>query len=491
MNIAFLNPPFLKNYSRSQRSPAVTKSGTLYYPMWLSSAAGLAEEKGHVVDLIDAPADGRDLGYVIERLGRFSPGLLVMDTSTPSIYSDARVCEEIKKTLPEVFVLLVGTHVSALPEESLGISAKVDAVAVGEYDQTVLAVAGMLEAGQGDMDSIKGLCYRAPGNGDALCTGRASLMEDLDGLPYVSRTYRKFLNMEKYFNPNALFPMVTISTSRGCPFKCTFCVYPQTMMGQRMRVRSVENVLGEIRYIVEEFKGVKAIFFEDDTFTGMKKRCLRICEEMINRGLRISWTANARADLDYETMRVMRASGCRCLCVGFESGNQGLLDNIKKRTRVERMAEFMQDARRAGVLVHGCFMVGLPGETRETMRQTLELAKSLNPDTVQFYPIMVYPGTEAYEWFRQKGLMVTENFSKWLTPAGLHNTVIRTEHLTPEEMVRFCDRARREFYLRPSYFLYMLKRMIKHPEEIKRTLKSARTFSKYLIRGSDVSREGC
>jgi radical SAM superfamily enzyme YgiQ (UPF0313 family) len=263
------------------------------------------------------------------------------------------------------------------------------------------------------------------------------------------------------------------------------------MMGQQMRTRSVGHVLGEVEYIVREYPGIRSIFFEDDTLAGIKKRCIEICQGMIDRGIRISWTANSRADLDYETMLIMKKSGCRCLCVGFESGSQGLLDNIKKRTRVDRMGQFMADARRAGILIHGCFMVGLPGETKETMRMTLDLAKRLNPDTIQVYPIMVYPGTEAYNWYKEEGYIITEDFSKWLTPGGLHNTVIRTEHLKPHELVEFCDRARREFYLRPSYFLYTLRRMAAHPEEIGRILKSARTFLKYLIKGSDIQKNGC
>ena len=488
MRILFLNPPYLKNYSRAQRSPAVTKSGTLYYPMWLALAAGYAEKMGHEIDLIDAPADCHDLGYIIKRLKEFSPCLVVMDTSTPSIYNDVKTAEDIKAAHPEVFVLLVGTHVSALPEESKKLSEKVDAVAVGEYDKTVVAVAEAIE-GKKELKDIQGLCSGGPDK--VFCSGKAELIENLDEIPHVSGIYKRFLSVENYFNPNALFPMVMISSSRGCPFNCTFCVYPQTMMGQRMRVRSNEDVLSEIEYIVKNFPDIKAIFFEDDTFPGIKKRCIEMCEEMIERGITISWTANARADLDYETMKTMKASGCRSLCVGFESGSQLLLDNIKKRTKVENMQRFSDDAKRAGILIHGCFMVGLPGETKETMNQTLELAKRLNPDTIQVYPIMVYPGTEAYEWFNERGFIITDDFSKWLTPSGLHNAVIRTECLGPDELVSFCDTARREFYLRPSYILYKLKQMITHQEEIKRTLKSAKTFMKYLIKGSDISKDNC
>ncbi len=488
MNITFLNPPYLKMFSRSQRSPAVTKSGTLYFPMWLSSAAGLAEKHGHAIDLIDAPAAGLGLDDVLCRIGSFAPGLIVVETSTPSIYNDVDVCGKVKQQLPGAFIALVGTHVSALPVESLGLGTAVDAVAVGEYDETLLDLAAALGEKR-DLATVRGLCYR--GAAGPVCTERRPPIADLDAIPFVSRTYRRFLKIEHYFNPNALYPMVTITTTRGCPFHCTFCVYPQTMMGHKLRMRSVANVLDEIEYIVRDFPEAAAIFFEDDTFAAVKKRCIEISEGIVSRGIKVSWTANARADLDYETMRVMKLSGCRCLCVGFESGSQRLLDNIKKKITTDKMAQFMADARRAGILIHGCFIVGHPGETKETMAQTLALAKRLSPDTVQFYPIMVYPGTEAYDWYRQRGLIATDDFSKWLTPSGLHNTVVRSEDVTAEELVRFCDHARREFYLRPGYLAYKLRQTLTNPSEMKRNFKSARTFFKHLIKGSDVRDKSC
>jgi len=162
------------------------------------------------------------------------------------------------------------------------------------------------------------------------------------------------------------------------------------------------------------------------------------------------------------------------------------LDNIKKKITVDQMRQFMSDARRAGMLIHGCFMAGLPGETPKTLAETLDAAKNLAPDTVQFYPVMVYPGTEAYTWYAERGLIQTTDFSKWITPEGLHNTVTRTEDLSSEELVTFCDNARREFYLRPRYILYKLGQMMRHPREIRRTFKAARTFAKYLIKGSDI-----
>ncbi|MBI5903440.1 MAG: radical SAM protein [Deltaproteobacteria bacterium] len=481
MKILFLNPPFLKKFSRPQRSPAVTKSGTLYFPMWLAYAAGAAMDKGFEVDFIDAPADGLTVEDVVKRARVFNPGLIVMDTSTPSINNDVAVGGRLKDERPSAFVLLVGTHVSALPAETLKLDKRIDAVARYEYEQTVVEVAGALEK-KGDFRIVPGISYLK--DGSLVNTPKRPFLDDLDTLPFVSKVYRKFLRIENYFNPNALFPMVTITTSRGCPFPCTFCVYPQTLMGRGYRLRSVENVVEEMEYIVENFPQAKAVFFEDDTLTVDKKRCRALSELIIKKGIKISWTANSRIGIDYDTMRLMREAGCRSLCVGFESGSQTILDNMKKKTKVAEMKGFMDNARRAGMLIHGCFMAGLPGETRQTLKQTLDLAKGLNPDTVQFYPVMVYPGTEAYDWYRQRGLIRSSDFSEWITQEGLHNTVIRTEELSAEELVRFCDDARREFYLRPGYILYKLSQMIAHPREIRRTLKSLRTFAKYLIRGS-------
>ncbi len=483
MKILLLNPPFLKKFSRPQRSPAVTKSGTLYFPIWLAYAAGLLEQEGFEIDLIDAPADDYEMPYVLERAKRLLPDMIVVDTSTPSIYNDVGVAGVLKDEFPGSFIALVGTHVSALPEETLKIDKRVDAIARGEYEYTLLDLARSL-AGKKDLKDIPGLSFRS-GNGITHNPDRPYI-EDLNKLPFVSKVYKRFLKIENYFNPNALFPMVTIITSRGCPFPCTFCVYPQTLMGRGYRLRSPENVISEIEYIVENFPQAKAIFFEDDTMTVNKKRCMELSRLIIERGIKISWTANARVGLDYETMRIMKEAGCRSFCVGFESGNQGILDNMKKKVKVEEMEGFMENARRARLLIHGCFMAGLPGETKDTLHETLELAKRLNPDTVQFYPVMVYPGTEAYAWYKERGLIVTDDFAKWLTPEGLHNTVIKTEGLSPDELVRFCDDARRAFYLRPGYILYKIGQMITHPKEIRRTAKSARTFLKYLIKGTDV-----
>lgn len=490
MNIWVLNPPYLEKYSRPQRSPAVTKSGTLYFPIWLAYAVGVLEEAGHEVTFTDAPARGLKREAVLAMAASLKPGLVVMDTSTPSIDNDLALCAALKEVCPDTFIVLVGTHVSALAEETLERCMAADAVARREYEGTVRELAGAVErtrpasVDRATLERIEGLSFR---DGDTVMHTRdRAFMENLDDLPWVSRVYRKHLHIRDYFNPNALYPMVTLITSRGCPFRCSFCVYPQTMTGRRYRFRGIEDVMDEMEYVTREFPEARCIFFEDDTLTANKKRCIAFAEAVEQRGLGIAWTANSRIDLDLETMRKMKASGCRELCVGFESGDQEILNAMHKGTRLARMKQFMRDARRAKLLIHGCFMLGFPGESAESIQKTIDLAVELGPDTVQFYPVMVYPGTEAFDEYKSRGWLTAHDYKDWLTADGLHNCVVRNEHFSSDDLVRLCDAARRRFYLRPRYVGYKVAQMIRQPREIIRTLKAARIFFKHLVFGSRV-----
>ncbi|OGJ86620.1 MAG: hypothetical protein A2268_12995 [Candidatus Raymondbacteria bacterium RifOxyA12_full_50_37] len=479
MKILALNPPFHHRFSREQRSPAVTKSGTLYYPMWLAYAVGYLEQQGHEIRFIDAPALNLHMDEVLARLGGFSPGLVIMNTSTPSIYNDIAMAGEIKKAFASAFVVFVGPHVSALPAETLGHGDFVDAIAIGEFDQTVVDLAMAIEQGK-EIAGVAGIVYKK--EGASVFTALRTFLTDLDALPFVSSVYKKHLDHTRYFYSHSQHPIVTIVTGRGCPFKCTYCVYPQTMHGNRFRSRSVEKVADEFAYIYGQFPDVREIMIEDDTFTVNRQRCRDLAMLLIRRGLnRIPWSANSRADVDYETMALLKKAGCRLFCVGFESGDQTILDNIKKGTDLVKIRAFARDARQAGILVHGCFMVGNRGETRATLRKTLDLALELNPDTVQFFPIMVYPGTADYQWVKEQGFLISEDFSQWVTDAGLHNSVVSNPALTYAELTAFCDEARRRFYLRPRYILAKMRQSIVHPTEAKRNLLAFRSFFRHLF----------
>lgn len=480
MRISAVNPPFLPHYSRGQRSPAVTKSGTLYYPIWLAYATGALEKEGNELDLIDAPASGMNLEQTISRVERFDPTLVIVETSTPSIESDIEFADIVSK--PGRTVLIAGTHPTALPEETLQMGRLFTGVLVGEYETPLMKLASEL-AGGGYPRDVSGLYLRNNG-GEHYFTGPSERITDLDSIPFVSSVYADHLNIPDYNNPNALYPQVMIMGGRGCPHECTFCVFPQTLQGRKLRHRSIENIIQEMLWIQENLPEARAVFFEDDTISVDRNRLRALAEAMIDSGVTISWTSNMRADVDFETLRLCGEAGLRTVCVGFESGSDVMLDNMRKGITTDVSREFAENARKAGILVHGCFMVGTRGETERTMQETLEFALEIDPDTAQFYPMMVYPGTRAYEEALESGHLTAKSWRNWLTEDGLHNCVISTDSLSSEELVDFCDYARRKFYLRPSYIIRKLWRCVFDTDERKRTLKAFATFRKYLFRNT-------
>jgi len=486
MRVLALNPPFHPHYSRGQRSPAVIKSGVMYYPIWLAYATGVLEQSGFQVKLVDAPAAGRDLDYVLDLVDGWQPQLVVVDTSTPSIHNDVEVARAIKQHTPGALVVLVGPHVSALPEESLRLSDTVDAVARLEYDYTVRDLALAVQSGA-DLADVLGLSYHR--NGEIVHNPDRPYIRDLDALPFVSQVYKRHLCIEDYFYSITRYPEITIITGRGCPHRCAYCLWPQTLTGHGYRRRSVANVADEFEFIEHELLQVKEVFIEDDTLTVNERHTVALCQELIRRGVQLPFTANSRADVSYETLRWLKKAGCRLLCVGFESGDQAVLDAMGKGIQVKEFRRFAHDARRAGVMIHGCFMVGNPGETRQSLDRTFKLALELPLDTAQFFPLMVYPGTRAYEWAQRNGYLISEDFCDWLTEEGLHNSVVSRPDLPAEELVRWCDDARRRFYLRPRYVLAKVCEIITHPAEARRILKSFRRFVRHLFRPSLERRE--
>ncbi len=478
MRILMLNPPFLPKYSRESRSPCVTKGGTIYMPYFLAYMVGVLEKHNFDVKLVDAVVNEWSHEQTINFIKEFSPDLVIIDTSTPSIYNDVEVGSKIKQALKDTHICLVGKHVTDLPEQTLRLSNKIDSVCRGEYDYTVLDLARTLEQNK-SLDSVDGLSFRK--SRKIIHNKPRKPIENLDELPFVSEVYKKHLNIKDYFYASLQHPQVTILTSRGCPYNCGFC---NTFFKASYRTRSPENVADEFEYIQNELPEVKEVMIEDDTFPINKKRTIEICNLLIERGIKLKWSCNARVNTDLETLKKMKEAGCRLMCVGFETPEQNVLDIIHKKTTKQLQIDFMNDARKAGLLVHGCFILGLPNDTKETIQKTIEFAKELNPDTAQFYPIMVYPGTETYEWAKKNRYLITEDYSKWLTPEGLHNTVVSRRGLTNRELVELCDEARKEFYLRPSYMVSKLKQMITNPQEAKRIIKGCRIFYKYLTRGS-------
>lgn len=474
--IYFINPPYLKDFSRGQRSPGVIKSGTMYYPYWLASAAGVLEMNGFAVRLIDAPADNMNADEIFRLVSVDKPELAVIDTSTPSIENDILFAKRLKDHNNSIIVCLVGTHASAEAESILKANPEIDIIAIGEYDYTILDIAKAV-SNHGSFNGIPGVCARS---GNSITSSTRPLIEDLDKLPFLSAVYKKHLNIKNYCFTITKNPMVMTITGRGCPNRCFYCVYPQVMFGHKYRFRSPENVIKELQYIKHELPEVKEVLFEDDTFSADVGRVRAISELIIQNGIKMDWFANLRVNIDYDTLKLMKKAGFNSCAVGFESGNQELLNNAKKGIKLEQSYVFMDNCRKLGIYVHGCFMVGYPGETRATMEETFQFAKRLKCDSVQFYPVFLYPGTEAFNWSRENGYLLNVPYSEWLDDTGRHKCVYNLPGISAGEMMSFCENAYKRYYLRIDYILGRLLYCIRKPGEAMKFLNSGFNYIKYL-----------
>lgn len=434
--------------------------------------AGVCQKEGFDIEFLDAPAKQMKhedaFKWIENKNKKFD--LIVIDTSTPSIYNDAKFAGDLKDIYNDAFVILVGTHPTALPEETIELDKRVDGVACGEFDYIVRDLAKTLE-NKGNLKEVNGLVFK---DGEQIIKNPAmEMITDLDNIPFAAELIKQFLDPRDYFFAASAYPEVQIFTGRGCPARCYFCVYPQTMHGHKYRVRSAKNVADEFEYISKELPDVKEVVIEDDTFTIDKERVKEICNLLIERGInkKLKWLCNARVNLDYETMALMKKAGCKLLIPGIENGNQDMLNNMKKGTTIKQIEEYVKNAKKAKLLIHACYMVGNKGETRETMQNTLNFAIRLNTDTAQFYTLHPYPGTEAYNWAVENGYLDNKNYENWIKEDGTHNCVINLDNISSKELVEFCDMARKKYYLRPRYILRKLGQSLTSKDELVRNVK--------------------
>jgi len=481
LNVLFLNGPFHQlSFSRASRSPAVTKSGTVYYPIFLSYAAGLVDRDGGVnVALIDAIAKKYDHAMLIAELHRsFKPDLIFCETSTPSIKEDIHTAGVIKEAFPKSKIVMVGTHATSCAEDVLNGDKRIDAIAHGEYDETALELSNALKNGTSWYD-VTGISFRVDNHIHS--TAKRNLIKDLDSLPFVTEVYNKFLNPKDYFFSAAQYPMVMIMTTRGCPFKCSWCLYPQVMHGEKYRKRSPENVAAEFAYVSKEMPSVNEIGIEDDLFTADVVWLRKTCKLLIAQNNKIGFWIDTRVTLSNDDMALLKKAGCRLLIAGFESANQSVLDTIDKGTKAQDAPTFISNAKKNKLIVHGCFVLGQPGESHESMQQTIDFAKTLNPDTAQFFPMICYPGTRAYSWAKENKYLCSNDFNDWLTAEGGHNATVNLPGLPGKDVVRYCNQARREYYLRKSYMFKKLKQSFTSLQEAKRNIKAFKKLAKFLI----------
>jgi anaerobic magnesium-protoporphyrin IX monomethyl ester cyclase len=476
MRVLLVNPPFKLKISRTSRWPEHTKSGTLYYPYWLAYATGVLMKSKHEVKLIDAIVKEWNFSKTINVITKFDPELLVVETSTSSIKNDIQFVEELKKN-SDVRVVLTGAHVSVLPEETLQMSEAIDFIARKEYDYTILELANTLEK-NGDLKEVLGISFRR--DRKIIHNPDRPFIKNLDELPFVSKVYKKFLDVNDYRYALARHPMIQIWSSRGCPSRCTFCVYPQVFMGHSFRKRSPEDFVNELEWIKKNMPEIKEIFIEDDTFSIDKQRVLKICDLIKERKLDVVWSVNIRANVPFNVLKRMSNVGCRMLIVGYESGSQKLLNNVKKGITIKQAETFTKDAKKVGLKIFGCFMIGLPGETKKTIWQTFQFAKKLKPDMAFFQQAVPFPGTEFYNWCKTNGYLITEDFSKWLDSNGKLDFLVNYPNLTARDIREIRDKLMIKFYASPKHVWQTFTHNL-HFDEIQRLLVAAKDYLSYLI----------
>lgn len=474
MRVLFLNLPYKFKISRSSRWPEKTKSGTLYYPFWLAYAAGTAEQAGLEINLIDAIAKEFKSEETWKNISAWKPDLIVSEITTPTAKEDLEFFKLGRNLGYKNKILLTGTHATVFAKQLLQENTHIDFIGVGEYD----LLAPEILKGNGDLKDVAGLAWRK--NNEIIINKLREPLKNLDEIPFVSRIYKKFLNVNDYSYSLAQHPMIQILSSRGCPSYCNFCSYPQTMEGRNYRMRSPENFVNELEYISHEMPEIKEIFIEDDTFSIDKNRVNKICELILEKNLDIRWSANVRADLSLEIMQKMKSAGCRLLVVGYESGDQQILNNCKKGITIEQSLAFSKNAKIAKLKVFGCFMIGLQGETKETAEKTFQLAKKTNPDMVFFQQAVPFPGTEFYDWAKKNNYLVTNDFSKWLNDKGQLNFLINYPELSSEKIIKLRDKFMLNYYFSPHY-LWSIAKNLNNPGELKRIIKAGASYISFLL----------
>jgi hopanoid biosynthesis associated radical SAM protein HpnJ len=458
----FLNPPSFENFDggASSRWPATREIESYWYPVWLAYPAGMLEGSR----LLDANPHHVSAEQTIE-IGK-DYELLVLFTSTPGFEGDVKLSGLMKRANPKLKVCFVGPHVTVSPEHALG-HAEIDFIVRKEFDYAVVEYANGKPLAE-----ILGVSYRDE-SGRVMHNLDRPVIDNLDALPHVTDVYKRDLDVTKYNVPFLMHPYVALYSSRGCPAQCTYCLWPQTHSGHAWRKRSADDIAAEMKKAKEYWPEVKEFFFDDDTFNIQKARTVELCAKLKPLGL--TWSCTSRVTTDYETLKAMKEAGCRLLIVGFESGDAQILKNIKKGATLERARQFVKDCKKLGLAVHGDFILGLPGETRETIRKTIDFAKELNVETIQVSVAHAYPGTEFYDYVKDNNFIIQQHD---MVDLGGHQVAhVQYPGLPADYVMEMVNRFYDEYYIhRPRIWIPIVLGAMFKTDDRKRLYKEAREF---------------
>ncbi len=464
MKTLFLNPPSYEDFDggAGSRYQAKREVWSFWYPTWLAYPTGLVEG----ARLVDAPPEGMSQEETVVLAADHD--FVVIHTSAPSLRKDAETAEKIKSRNRHAVIAMVGAQATAQPEVVLQASEAIDIVGRKEFDHSMREVARGHE-----WSAIAGIGFRRDGRTFQNPDRPMMATPELDDLPFATEIYAKFLDYKKYNSPYCQYPYVSLYTGRGCPARCTFCLWPQVTTGHSYRTRSVDNVLREVEPMRRLFPEMREIFFDDDTFTADKQRACAIAAGIGRMGY--TWSTNSRANVDYDTLSAMKDGGLRLFVVGYESANEQILKNIRKGVDLRSARRFTEDCRKLGILIHGTFIVGLPGETPATIRESIRFAKEMDCETIQVSLASPYPGTAFHDWVKQNGYEVVDPL---VDEGGYQKCTVSYPTISADEIYASVEQFYREFYFRPRYIAKKVKQIVFDAHERPRLLAEGRDFLK-------------
>lgn len=467
MRTLFLQAPSFDGFDggAGSRYQAKREIRSFWFPTWLAQPAALVENS----KLIDAPPHRVKLADITAQAKNFD--LVVLHTSTPSFASDVATVAALKEANPSLKAGLIGAKVAVEADKSLKSAACVDFVARNEFDFTIKDIAD----GR-DFASVQGLSYRNA-SGVIVHNGDRAVLENMDQLPFVTPVYQRDLTIEDYFIGYLKHPYISLYTGRGCKSRCTFCLWPQTVGGHRYRTRSVGHVIDEIRWAQTAFPQVKEFFFDDDTFTDDLPRAEAIAKELGKLG--VTWSCNAKANVPRDTLKILADNGLRLLLVGYESGNQQILHNIKKGMLVDVARRFTKDCHELGIKIHGTFIMGLPGESKETIEETVRFATEINPHTIQVSLAAPYPGTFLFNQAVKEGWLDEAN-AELVDEHGVQVAPLHYPHLSHSEIFHSVEDFYKRFYFRSGKIASIVGEMVTSPDMMKRRLREGVEFFHFL-----------
>ena len=416
-------------------------------PLGLAYLAAVLENDGHSVRIIDAPTLNLSLSQIGRELEHDQPDIVGVTSTTPTIYEALSVIRKAKRVCPNAVTVVGGPHASFFAAETLKECKELDVVCRGEGERTTVELAQAIERKEG-LSKVKGIIFRSGDN--IVETTPQPWIKDLDSLPFPAR---HLLPMDKYTILGKRSTIGNIISSRGCPFNCAFCA-SSLLFGRIFRARSPKNVVDEMEQLIYGYHP-ETIEFSDDLFTLDKKRTEAICDEIKRRGLDIAWACSSRVDtISRALLQKMKRAGCMLIYYGVESGSQRILNLMKKHVRIEQIVKAIRWTKEVGIETLASFIIGFPGETREDVEKTIAFAKKLDTDYAQFSFATPYPGTELYRLAKEKGLLLTEDWSQYT--AG--KPIIAVDDSTKDDLIKLLKKAYQRFYLSPKLLLRHLRR---------------------------------